>query len=138
MHPEEFRPEDHPEELRPEEHPQEFRPEEQPPEEQPPERPPENEPPPVEQPGVIFGWSYNDSNMNGRHDAGETSPGAGSIMPVYSGSCPSPDEVASAPVDNEGYYRIEGLPPGVYCVGALKTVTLGPGQELEVSFPFPP
>jgi hypothetical protein len=147
---EEFRPEEHPEgefrpeEQPPEEHPEEFWTEERPPEESPPEQQPEGEPPPAEQPGggetraVIFGWDYIDSNMNNRHDPGESSPAAGSIMPVYEGPCPSPEEVASAQINNEGYYRIENLFPGTYCVGALKTVTLGPGQQLEVSFPAPP
>jgi hypothetical protein len=160
--PEEFRPEEGrpPEEIPPGENrpPEEIPPEEgRPPEEmRPPEQPPEGEPR-----GVIFGWDYIDSNRNDRHDAGEPSPSAGSIMPVYEGpclndvdaaancavnpsagpsvpTCPAPSEVASAPVDGEGYYRVENLLPGTYCVGALRTVTLEPGQELEVSFPSPP
>ncbi|MBN2117109.1 MAG: hypothetical protein JW730_11090 [Anaerolineales bacterium] len=131
--PEEFHPQEGfpPEENRP---PEEIPPEEIPPEEiHPPEQQPEGEPR-----GVIFGWDYIDSNMNDRHDPGEPSPGAGSTMPVYEGPCPSSKEVASAPVNGEGYYRIENLLPGTYCVGALRTVTLEPGQELEVSFPSPP
>jgi hypothetical protein len=143
-HPEEVRPEEHPEEVQPEEHSEEFRPEEPPSEDRLHEQQPEGEPPREEQPGggetraVIFGWDYIDSNMNNRHDPGEPSPAAGSIMPVYAGPCPSPEEVASAQINNEGYYRIENLFPGTYCVGGLKTVTLGPGQQLEVSFPAPP
>jgi hypothetical protein len=137
MHMEEqIPPEEHPEEgFPPEEHPPEAPPGEAfPPEEQPPEEHPGN----AEPHGTIFGWDYVDTNMNNQHDPGEPSPAAGSIMPVYEGPCPSPNEVASAPVDNEGYYRVDDLPPGTYCVGALKTVTLEPGQQLEVSFPSPP
>lgn len=87
---------------------------------------------------TIFGWDFSDTNNNGRHDAGEPSPGAGSIMPIYEGPCPSPTQVAEAQINDEGYYRVGNLPPGTYCVGALKSVTLEPGQQLEVSFPSPP
>jgi hypothetical protein len=138
-----------PEGLPPEDRPPEgIPPQDQPPEGFPPgEQPPGQQPdvaPPWEPPGggearaTIFGWDYSDTNNNGRHDAGEPSPGAGSIMPVYEGPCPSPNEVAKAQINDEGYYRIDDLPPGTYCVGALKTVTLEPGQQLEVSFPSPP
>jgi len=128
--PDEFMPEEHPPEDPPpgepmpgEEHP----PEEPPPGEPPPEEPPPGEPPPEPGPGdpggstgVIFGWDPS---------------AAGSIMPVYKGACPASQEVGSSMVEPDGHFRIDNLPPGQYCVGALKTVTVNAGQEVEVSFP---
>lgn len=59
-------------------------------------------------------------------------------MPVYEDACASATQAASAPVDAEGYFRIENLTPGTCCVAGIRTVTLGVGQELEVSFSTAP
>jgi hypothetical protein len=121
--------------------PDEPMPGEPPPGGLPPDEPQPGEPPPEPQggggTGTIFGWCFTDMNGNNHYDAGEPGLG-GSIMPIYKGDCPASEQAGSSKVDSNGYYRVENLPSGAYCVGALVTVHLIAGQELEVSFPSPP
>lgn len=83
--------------------------------------------------GILRGWTYIDANRN---DIRDPSDGAvnGVIMELKEGPCPGGAIAATTLSNPDGYYRINEIEPGDYCIDTSPTQQTMYPEYIDVSF----